>query len=119
MVSKIRKLINSTVRRCLLKKVLDWNNIDPENIESSEQWINKMSRNGEFCDHLSVQMTSEALCREIIIIPVIKSDRGPDTIKIKPLSKQSRKAPFYLLYFSEARFLCGVHYQSIFPISNF
>ena len=38
---------------------------------------------------------------------------GPDTLKVSPFSKDSRKEPFYLLYFSEARFSCGGHYQSI------
>ena len=115
MVTRIRKLVNSTLTRALSNKSLDWNNVDPENIQTPDQWKQKMSKNGEYCDHLFVKMTSEALCRDIIIIPVIKSERGADTIKETPLIKRSRNAPFHLLYFSEARFLCGGHYQSIVP----
>ena len=88
-------------------------NADPENLQSSEQWMEKMSKNGEFCDHISVQMASDALCRDIIIIPVIKANRGPNTLKVSPFRKNLRKEPFYLLYFSEARFSSGGHYQSI------
>ena len=118
MVTKMRKLITSTLTRALSNKILDWNNVDPEKIETPDQWKQKISKNGEFCGHLAVQMISEALCRDIIIIPVIQSERGPDTIKVTPLSKTSRKKPFHLLYFSEARFLCGGHYQSIFPCQD-
>ena len=75
--------------------------------------MKKMSKDGEFCDHISVQMASDALCRDIIIIPVIKANRGPNTLKVSPFRKNLRKEPFYLLYFSEARFSSGGHYQSI------
>ena len=113
MVEKIRKLVIFTLKRAISSKQFDWKNADPENLQSSEQWMEKMSKNGEFCDHISVQMASDALCRDIMIIPVVKADRGPDTLKVSPFSKSSRREPFYILYFSEARFSCGGHYQSI------
>ena len=107
------KLIIFTLKRALTSKQFDWKNADPENLQSSEQWMKKMSKDGEFCDHISVQMASDALCRDIIIIPVIKANRGPNTLKVSPFRKNLRKEPFYLLYFSEARFSSGGHYQSI------
>ena len=55
---------------------------------------------------------------DIIIMPVIRAKRGPDTVKVSPLSKKARLKPFHLLYYSEARFLCGGHYQSIFPMNT-
>ena len=77
-----------------------------------------MSQDGVYCDHLFIQLISEALCRDIIIMPVIRAERGPDTVKVSPLSKKARLKPFHLLYYSEARFLCGGHYQSIFPMNT-
>ena len=42
---------------------------------------------------------------EAIIIPVIRAERGPDTVKVSPLSKNSR-------------FVFYAHYQSIFPMNR-
>ena len=104
---------------------MDWRNVnwsspqDPENFETEPaDWINYMSQDGVYCDHLFIQLISEALCRDIIIMPVIRAERGPDTVKVSPLSKKARLKPFHLLYYSEARFLCGGHYQSIFPMNT-
>ena len=67
MVEKIRKLVIFTLKRAISSKQFDWKNADPENLQSSEQWMEKMSKNAEFCDHIFVQMTSDALCRDIIV----------------------------------------------------
>ena len=44
MVTKIRKLVNSTLTRALSNNILDWNNVDPENIQTPDQWKQKMSK---------------------------------------------------------------------------
>ena len=76
-----------------------------------------MQKDGTQADECFIQLTSEILNRQIIIIPVFPSD-GHDqgNIIINPgTSSKDSHEPLYVLYYSESTFVSG-HYQSIRPI---
>ena len=88
--------------------------IEDEAIGSKYVWKKHMSKDKVFADDRFIQLSAEVFNRVIIIVPVFHEDGYGDAglIPITPTSPLPNTEPFYLLYYSESRFING-HYQSI------
>ena len=83
------------------------------------QWIRKMRRDKEFCDHAFLCSAAHVLERDIHILPVFVEDGHKNrkgTIIIKT-NQTPKEAPLYVLYYSDDWFYNG-HFQSILPIED-
>ena len=74
-------------------------------------WIDKMMQNGHWCDHVFLQLASNYLNKDFVILPINPEDghNGTDRIVIK--AKSSIGEPFYFLHYSSNT----LHFQSIRP----
>ena len=111
-VHSLRSMIVNSLKIIILTRRFSW--IDGNG--SQEQWIEEMSKDGCFADEVFIRLTSENLNRRIEIFPVFPEDGHKDgKIIIEPKSNSNNDDPLYVLYYSETRFTCGGHYQSIRP----
>ena len=114
-VLTMRSKVVAYLDSLILKGKTDWNDWDPSGeLGSKQQWAKTMLEWGTFADRNFIQLASEYLSREFVIIPVIAPKSGSDRVVIKPFTSTAKYAPFYFLYFSDARFY-SPHYQSIRP----
>ena len=108
-VASMRKQIISSLKSLVLKKKIMWSNITEMSYGSIQEYIERMSKSGEFCDEMFLKIASELFQRPVIIYPVFKPHRtgalgvAGDRTTIYP-SSGSTENPFYFLYFSEAKF---------------
>ena len=66
-------------------------------------WKNLMVEDGEYCDHLFIQLASEILNRKFVLVPVhYECGYGKGIIEIDPL-KQPIGDPLYFLYYTESK----------------
>ena len=86
------------------------NNTSDE-VDVVQGWIDKMMQNGHWCDHVFLQLASNYLNKDLVILPINPEDghNGTDRIVIK--AKSSIGEPFYFLNYSSNT----LHFQSIRP----
>ena len=66
-------------------------------------WKNLMVKDGEYCDHLFLQLASEILNRKFVLVPVhYECGYGKGIIEIDPL-KLPIGDPLYFLYYTESK----------------
>ena len=89
---------------------LEDNNASDE-VDVVQGWIGKMMQNGHWCDHVFLQLASNYLNKDLVILPINPEDghNGTDRIVIK--AKSSIGDPFYFLHYSSNI----LHLQSIRP----
>ena len=84
--------------------------------ETPEVWRKKMSRPYEWGDDVALQLASNVLGVDVVLIPAFKESayhRDVGITIIRSIEKNKRE-PLYLFYYSESDF-CNPHFQSIFP----
>ena len=71
-------------------------------------WIGKMMQNGHWCDHVFLQLASNYLNKDLVILPINPEDghNGKGWIKI---SAKENAGKIYLLCYMD------FHFQSIVP----
>ena len=82
-----------------------------------EAYFARMSRNGEWVDHLFLQVAGSLLSRDIVILPMRARTTGNGICQILrggPFSsdRPGTKMPIFMGYFEEDN---GSHYQSVSP----
>ena len=77
--------------------------------ETWENYINRMSTLGTWCDNLIIQVVANALNR---VIQIISSEISSESIIIMPLSEETRQNYITIGYLS------GLHYVSITPLAE-
>ena len=90
------------------KQVVDWESFQCI-YETPEEWMNVMSKVGEYVDDVFIILATKVFSKTIKIIPVI----GARTSLIEYLDEPPT---IFLLYFEETHFSHSSHYQSVRPI---
>ena len=72
-------------------------------------WIGNMMKNGYWRDHAFLQLASNYLKKDFVILPINPEDGHNGTDRIIINAKSSIGEPFYFLHYS------NVHFQSIRP----
>ena len=89
------------------------------NVVTPEIWKTAMKKDGQYNDHIFVQLTSNWLKRDIIILPWNKDDDPLDFFIPTHVTTPESKGLFHLLYYPETLAgTFGSHYQSILPLHN-
>ena len=86
------------------------------NVIKPEVWKTAMRKNGQYNDHIFLQLTAHWLKRDIIILPWNKNDQPLDRFVEHPITSVDSDGKYYLLYYPEAWFAQGSHYMSIMPV---
>ena len=73
------------------------------------EWLERMSKNKEFVDHIFIRLTSKCMNRRIIIHPVFKEDES-SLQTFEPNNFDEEDPTLHMLYYSDTRFKVG-HYQ--------
>ena len=82
-----------------------------------------MRRDKEYADDIFIQLSSNFLKKEIMILPWNENDGPLDPFRpfpIRPVDSEGKpvdsEGTYYMLYYPESWFAEGSHYQSIMPI---
>ena len=109
-----RKIVLNGFDMFIATERLTWS-YDPE-IGTPEEWVDKMSSDGVYGDEIFLQLASNILNRDIVIIPVFKDQAHVQQMEIKIVRSATvnRNEQLFLLAYTESRFV-SPHYQSIRP----
>ena len=77
------------------------------------EWLNQMGTNGEFADHIFLQLTANVLDRNIVITRVISNEVTTIT-PVNGMGGHHIYPSLNVLFYEETEFIHG-HYQSIRP----
>ena len=82
-------------------------------------YLDKMRRDGEFADHLFIQMAGAILGHDIIVL-YLHEDTSPNKMYVRvpggPFGTEETGdgSPIFIMYFEESKFSAG-HYQAVRP----
>ena len=89
---------------------------------SPAEYLDKMKSDGEFADHLFIQMTGAVLSADIIIL-YLHEDSTQNKMYIRipggsfGTNETGAGSPIFVLYFEDSKFSAG-HYQAVRPVVN-
>ena len=93
----------------ILKDILPSSEDESNTEVDVQEWICKMMQNGYWCDHAFLQLASNYLNKDFVILPINPEDGHNGTDRIVINAKSSIGEPFYFLHYSNR------HFQSIRP----
>lgn len=108
---RLRELVVSSLPKMIQNGKVQWIPDDPDSVESigsPQEWMKKMSKEGQFLDEIFIMLASMCFRRCILVLNCIGQtilEYGEDEYLNEPL---------YLLYFEEM-YCFSPHYQSIRP----
>ena len=82
-------------------------------------YLDKMRRDGEFADHLFIQMAGAILGHDIIVL-YLHEDTSPNKMYVRVPGRSFRTeetgdgSQIFIMYFEESKFSAG-HYQAVRP----